>query len=283
MILRQGQVHTADGVQRFIDNVDQRAHNIAQHVEYRLDAGYTSGKIMDGLSVRSRRFVGRLKSNAKLDKLAAEHLKRPSGRPPTQGYEKVVELGGHRADSWAFAQRLILVVVDKPDIETGQLNLLPRYFFLVTNWSKEARTGQQLLAHYRRRGTFEDRLGEFNNAIGVHLSSPGFKENEVTMLMAMLAFNLTSICRNELEDEFGSGWDLQRFQAFVLMVAGQWIRHSRRLVLRIAESAEPLWSALANRIAAWSLPDSASSGTPPVRTGLRPPPPHSHLSEVLRC
>lgn len=283
VILRQGQVHTADGVQRFIDNVDQRAHNIAQHVEYRLDAGYTSGEIMDGLSVRSRRFVGRLKSNAKLDKLAAEHLIRPPGRPPTEGYEKVVELGGYRADSWAFAQRLILVVVDKPDIETGQLNLLPRYFFLVTNWSEQARTGEQLLAHYRRRGTFEDRLGEFNNAIGVHLSSPGFKENEVTMLMAMLAFNLTSICRNELEDEFESGWDLQRFQAFVLMVAGRWIRHSRRLVLRIAESAEPLWSALANRIAAWSLPESPSSGTPRVRTGFRPPPPHSHLSEVLRC
>ncbi len=84
--------------------------------------------------------------------------------------------------------------------------------------------------HYRKRGTFEDRLGEFQESIGVHLSSQGFKQNEATMLLALLAFNLNTICRNELEDSTGGGWDMRRFTRSVLRVGG-------RMVLRIAESA----------------------------------------------
>ena len=80
---------------------------------------------------------------------------------------------------------------------TGQLDLIPRYFFLVTNWPESSRSGDFLLEHYRRRGTFEDRLGEFNGAIGPHLSSQNFKENEATMLLGLLAFNLNTVCRNE--------------------------------------------------------------------------------------
>jgi hypothetical protein len=277
--LRQGQVHTANGMKRFVDKTDEKAHTIAQHVDYRLDAGYTIGGVMDALSAKNRRFVGRLKTNAKLDALAAEHIVRPAGRPPTGGYEYTIELGPYQVDTWQHAQRLILVVVDKPDAVTGQLNLMPRFFFLVTNWPEASRSADELLAHYRKRGTFEDRLGEFNETIGVHLSSQGFKENEATMLLALLAFNLNSICRNELEDSVGGCWDLQRFVLFVLKVGGEMVKHSRRLVLRIAESAQPLWSRLISRLERWK---TSSSPTPKGR-GFVPPPDHAHLSEVLRC
>ncbi len=43
-----------------------------------------------------------------------------------------------RSSNWGCinlaGERLILVVVDEPPPQTGQLNLLQRYFFLVTNW-----------------------------------------------------------------------------------------------------------------------------------------------------
>ncbi len=117
---------------------------------------------------------------------------------------------------------------------------MPRWFFWVTNWTEESRSADALLTHYRKRGTFEDRLGEFNESIGVHLSSQGCKENEATMLLALLAFNLNTICRNELEDAAGGAWDMRRFVEFVLKVGGRMVKHSRRLVLRIAQSAEPL-------------------------------------------
>jgi hypothetical protein len=277
--LRQGQVHTANGMKRFVDKVDTKAHDIAVHVDYRLDAGYTIGSVMDALTEKNRRFVGRLKTNARLDALAAEYLTRPVGRPPAGGYESVIELGAYEVDSWQHTQRLILVIVDKPDPVSGQLNLLPRYFFLVTNWPEESRSGEALLDHYRLRGTFEDRLGEFNAAIGAHLSSRDFKENEATMLLALLAFNLNTVCRNELEDSVGGCWDLTRFQLFVLKVGAEIIKHSRRLILRIAESAEPLWSRLTKRMERWQDGDDSRT-KPPI--GFMPPPSHAHLSEVLR-
>lgn len=277
-VLRQGQVHTAKGMKRFVDKTDQKARQIAQHIDYRLDAGYTIPAVMDALTSRSRRFTGRLKTNPKLDVLAAEHIVRPPGRPPAGGYEYTVELGSYQIDSWEYAQRLILIVVDQPDSKTGQLNLMPRWFFLVTNWPEASRSADELLAHYRKRGTFEDRLGEFNESIGVHLSSQGFKENEATMLLALLAFNLNTICRNELEDSVGGGWDMQRFILFVLKVGGEMIKHSRRLMLRIAESAEPLWSRLIRRLEGWQSRESVASKA----LGFMPPPGHAHLSEVLR-
>jgi hypothetical protein len=279
--LRQGQVHTADGARRFIANVAEKARKIAQHIDFRIDAGYTIGSVMDDMTNHSLRFVGRLKGNPRLDRLAAEHVYRPAGRPPAGGYEYTVELGSYQADSWEHSQRLILVVVDKPDPRTGQLNLMPRYFFLVTNWRENQRTAEELLAHYRPRGTFEDRLGEFNAAIGPHLSSQSFKANEATMLLSLLSFNLSSICRIELEDEVGGCWDLTRFQLFVLKVSGEIIKHSRRAILRIAESAEPLWSRLIGRIKAWRLPESFVQPTA-KRRKWTPPPSHAHLSEVLR-
>ncbi|WZU43290.1 transposase [Stieleria varia] len=85
--LRQGQVHTANGVNRFINTVQKQASKLAVNVDYPMDAGYTIPSVMDCMTDRNLRFVGRLKGNSKLDALAAEHVYRPAGRPPEGGYE----------------------------------------------------------------------------------------------------------------------------------------------------------------------------------------------------
>ena len=84
----------------------------------------------------------------------------PSVKPLPFAAVNGYELGSHKAEDWTYPQRLVLVVVDKPDPKTGQLELFPRYFFLLTTWTKEEKDGDELLAHYRRRGTFEDRFSE---------------------------------------------------------------------------------------------------------------------------
>ena len=280
-ILRQGQVHTAKGMVRFLDHTHQQAMRMARHVDYRLDAGYTIGAVLDRMTEMNRRFVGRLKSNAVLDRMAEPHLKRPPGRPPAEGYQKIVELGKYQAQDWQYAQRVVLVVIDEPDAETGQLALFPRFFFLVTNWREQQRSASELLEHYRRRGTFEDRLGEFNQTIGAHLSSPNFKENEATFFLALLAYNLTSICRNELEDAVGGCWDLRRFQQFVFRVGGLCVKKSGRLIMRIAQSAQSLWRQLASCLQAWALPAELARRLN-RQVGFTPPPPHAHLQAVLR-
>ena len=281
-MLRQGQVHTAQGTRRFMRRVIEQARQLARSFDLRLDAGYTLGEVMDDLSDQQVRFCGRLKKNAVLDRLAEPHLFRPPGRPPAEGYEKVIELGQHRAAGWKHAQRLILVVVDKPDPSSGQLNLLPHYFFLVTNWPKTLRGGEELLAHYRQRGTFEDRLGEFNEVIGPHLSSREFVENEVTMLLALLAFNVTSILRNEFEDAVGGCWDLHRFQQSVLRAGGRVVKHARRLWLHVEESVGPFWQVMTRRIAQLRLSPRWTKPKGARHRDYIPPPAHAHLALVLR-
>ena len=282
-ILRQGSVHTAKGANRFVRTVIAKAKQMAYVTDFRMDAGYTVGNVMDAMSDRNLKFTGRIKTNAKLDALAAPHVYRPAGRPPAGGYEYLIELGMYQADSWKHAHRLILVVVDRPDPATGQLDLMPHYFFLITNWDEDSRTAEQLLEHYRARGTFEDRLGEFKQAIGVHLSSQTFAENECTMLMALLAFNLASIVRNEHEDVHGSCMDLGRFQSQVLKAGAVVIKHSRRLIVRVARSVQDFWGRLCGRFQGWKLPARLEVNVGPNRRALRPPPAHSHLVEVLRA
>jgi len=124
-ILRKGNTHTAEGILRFLNRVLEIAPRLAYVVDLRLDAGFTSGKVLDYLTRRNVRFLGRLKRNPVLEAMAAAHLTRPPGRPPSEGYEKIVELGLYQAESWKYPQRVILVVHDFPDPATGQLFLEP--------------------------------------------------------------------------------------------------------------------------------------------------------------
>ena len=280
-VLRAGNVHTASGAVRFIREAVKRSGALARSIDVRLDAGYTAGSVLDPLTDDGIRFVGRLKTNEVLEKKAQPYLRRPVGRPPTEGYEKVIELGEHRAESWHHAQRLILVVVDRPDPKTGQLEFFPRHFFLVTNWKPRERTAAELLAHYRRRGTFEDRLGELSQSISPRMSSPRFVENEVNLLLSLLSHNLLSILRGELEEETGSGWDVARVQRSVLKTAVRVTKASRRLVVDVALAAVDLWSYLLERMQRWRLPARCRPKRPRKRQWM-PPPRHAFLEAVLR-
>jgi hypothetical protein len=281
-VLRQGQVHTAQGMKRFTQSVVEYSRQMARSFDLRLDAGYTIGAVMDDLSEKRVRFCGRIKKNSVIVRLAEPHISRPPGRPPLEGYEKVIELGRYQAERWEHSQRLILVVVDKPDSRTGQLDLMPRYFFLITNWTRAQKGGEEVLAHYRKRGTFEDRLSEFNEVIGPHLSSPDFVENEVTMLLALLAFNLTTMLRNEFEDAMGGQWDLHRFQQSVLRTGGLIVKHARRLKLQIEQSVGSFWDVMAKRISKLRLSSLWVQPKGARHRDYIPPPSHSHLSLVLR-
>jgi hypothetical protein len=281
-VLRAGNVHTASGAVRFIRQAVKRALPLALSIDVRLDAGYTSAEVLDALTDDGIRFIGRLKANKVLDRKARPYLSRPVGRPPKEGYEKIVDLGEHRAESWRHAQRLLLVVVDKPDPKTGQLEFLPRHFFLVTNWTREERSAYDLLCHYRRRGTFEDRLGELSEAISPRLSSPRFVENEVNFLLSLLGHNLLAILRGELEQESGNGWDVARVQRTVLKTAVRVTKASRRLIIDVTLAAVGLWDRLLRRMQRWRLPPRLSGSRYAHRRNWVPPPAHAFLNPVLK-
>ena len=281
-ILRAGNAASAQGMIRFVDKALEKSQGLGVVLDVRLDAGLTHGRVLDHLTERKTRFVGRLKSNPVLDRLAEPYLGRPVGRPPREGYETIVELGPYQAESWRHAQRLILVVVDQPDPRSGQLNLLPRHFFIVTGWKAEEKDMESVVEHYRRRGTFEDRIGEFNATVHPQLSSPRFAENEALLLLSLLSFNLSSMLRNELEAAVGGCWDLGRFQQTVLRAAGRVVRGGRRLWLDLEAAFTPLWEKVLACLQAWRLPQRWKTPQGPSRRVWVPPPSHAHLHLTLR-
>jgi len=282
-ILRQGQVHTAHGVKRFLQEVVRKARGLGHLLDFRIDAGYTDGATLDFLTDEKLRFLGRLKSNPVLERLAEPHLARPVGRPPKGGYEDVIELGLHRAESWKHPQRLLLVIVDRPDPITGQLNLLPDYFFLVAGWKREELDGPAALEHYRQRGTFEDRLGEFQQAIRPRLSHGDFDANEALLRLSLLAFNLASMLRIEYEAATGCGCDLGRFQRNLLKAGGRVVKGARRLLLCVAQVVAPFWELLVACLHRWKLPTRFPQPRGPRPRDWLPPPRHAFLYEVRRC
>jgi hypothetical protein len=294
-ILRRGNSGSAEGAVRFVRTALRQSRPLAAHLDVRIDAGLVNGRVLDAIDDEGARFVGRIRNNAVLDALAAAHLQRPPGRPLKDGDEFAVELGAYQAGEWTRPYRVVLVVIDLPDPQTGLRELFPHYFFLVTNWRAKQRSGWELVEHYRKRGTFEDRLGEFNGAIGNGLSGGSFAANEVSLLLKLLAFNLMGMLRGELEDASGCGWDLKRVQQTVLKAGARIVEHGRRVLVDVARAAGVLWERLLARIERWWLPRRLPTGLRGALGTVRvwgrsrprprrwmPPPAHAHLCLVLR-
>ena len=280
--LRPGSVDSAKDALSFLSEAIAGVRPFANALDVRFDAAFAEGEILNMLTASGVGFVGRLRNNVVLDRLAEPQLVRPQGRPPKEGYQKIIDLIPYQAESWHYGYRVILVVIDEPDPKTGQLELFPRHFFLVTSWSPQERSAEEILAHYRRRGTFEDRIGEFRGAVLPNLPSPRFEENEVHLLVSLLAYNLASIIRGELEDTGPNGWDLGRVQKTVLKAGAQVLRSGRRLLIQLACAASMLWERVVRRISLWRLPETYERPPTPRRRHWRPPPRHAHLSLVLR-
>lgn len=280
--LRNGAAAPAEGAGLFLDEAIDKARLLAKIVAIRADAAFAGADILNQLDGMDTRFTIRLPENAVLERLAAPYLTRPPGRPPKEGYEFAVELAGYKNPRWNKEYRVVLVVVDKPG-KDGSLALFPHHFFIVTNWTKERFAAWELVTHYRQRGTFEDRLGEWN-ALGLNLSQDSFAKNEVTLLLSMLAFNLLEILRTEMErakdprenpphTQGESGWDMARFQNIMLKVGGKLSRGGRRLWMDIADGIAPLWQALLTRVGKLRRIRATS---PSVTAAFTPLPSHAH-------
>jgi len=279
--LRPGNSAGTTGCCEFAVEAIDKCRDLAKHLEVRLDAGLVSGEVLDAIDDQKVHFTARIKTNAVLDRKAAPYLKRDIGRPAKDGDQFVFELGDYQAENWSRAYRVVLVVVDMPDPVTGLRPLFPRYFFLITNWKNTSRSAWQLLEHYRKRGTYEDRYGEFNSVIGPNLSAESFRANEVILLLKLLAFNLVSVLRGEMEKASSNGWDAGRLQKTVLRTGGIIVRKSRRLLIDIAKANGALWQKLLCRIRRWKHWHDIEEYPMPRAKQWMLPPQHAHLCLVL--
>ena len=254
--LRPGNVHTANGGLAFVLPILRRAWRWAEQVWLRMDAGFPEPQLLDTLEEEGFLYVARLKTNARLERLAAPFLALP--RAPAAGEERVWthELL-YRAGSWSHPRRVVLVVVERGR-EQGELFL--DHFFLLSNASV-AITGGALLERYRQRGTAEKDFGDWSQALDVALSSAprpkahyrgreveapynepdSFAANEARLLLSLIAANLLHAGAELLARDEAGRMSRERFRQLLLKVTGRALlgSHSIRFVIDAARAT--LW------------------------------------------
>ncbi len=262
--LRDGNAHTAAGAADFLlPLLDEVEHKLCQVAAVRIDAGFPDEELLSALEKRGTPYVARLRNNAVLDRMAAPYLSRPPGRPPAEPRTWCYELD-YRAEPWSRQRRVVLVVMERSE------EFFLHHFWLVTSWTPEETSAHALLDLYRQRGTAEGHMGELMSVLDPALScSPrakshyrgrpletslvagdSFANNEVRLLLNVLAYNLVHAARVLMEKATGQGWGLARFREVILRVAGRVLVHGRRAVLVLGEGSAALWRTLWTRVRA---------------------------------
>jgi hypothetical protein len=258
---RKGSVSSAKGTNAFLTPIlDRLEGTIGQVLDVRFDAAFATPAVMDELDARSINFVGRLRSNSKLDELATPYLSRPVGRPPSHRREWYYDLS-YRAESWPEARRVVLVVVDEPERRfLGRVQL--ETYFLVTSHSRERMPAADLVAFYRQRGTFESQIGEFKQALKPRLSSPsGWRENAALLSLYAIAYQWLHIARtiSDTVERRPHRSSLQTFRRALLTVAVSITTTGRYLRIWLEANVFDPWS----RIATWLNRRAQQVRTPP--------------------
>lgn len=255
--LRPGNAHTADGGLEFVLPILRWLKSFVPRVWLRADAGFPAPSFLDTLEAEDVPYVCRLRSNRKLERLAAPHIRRPPGRPPAEGRTWFHELR-YKATSWSRARRVVLVVVERPG---EQQHLFLDSFFLLTSATIEEESAEALLERYRQRGTAEADFGDCHTAIPPTLSSAarpkshyrgrivrephpphdGFAVNEAELLLSLIAANFMAIGAELLRLDGKSRMSRERFRAFLLKTAARVLLGKRRVTVVISSARAHLW------------------------------------------
>lgn len=126
--------------------------------------GLSQRALPNQLEEGSYRYVARLSSNPRLERMAWPHVDRIADKAEPEDRTHTVEFS-YQAGPWSRPRRVVLVIEERP------MELLPHYFFLVTNAPQEEESGHDLVQRYRQRGATEKDYGEWTNALEVALSS----------------------------------------------------------------------------------------------------------------
>ena len=261
-MLRAGDVHTADGSLAFVLPIARRATCWARQVWIRMDAGFPEPELLRVLEAESFRYVARLRGNQVLERLAAPHIHRALKRAvPRTERTTLVELR-YQAGTWACSRRVVLVMIERP----GELFL--DHFFLLTNAPAAEIDGEALLARYRERGIAEKDLGEWKNALDVHLSSTprpkrhyreqaigtpqrapdSFGANEANLLLSLLSANLLHAAGALLTRASHRRRSREWFREHVLKGPCRVALGSRQITVIISASAAHFWTLLCTQL-----------------------------------
>jgi hypothetical protein len=250
-LLREGNVHSAKDWQTVLEPIVARYRGQGLDCYFRGDAAFANPDIYEYLEGEGFLYAIRLPANDTLNKMIEPLTVRPVGRPPEKPQVRYMDFE-YQAKSWNCPRRVIAKV------EWHRGELFPRIGFIVTNLSRSAK---RVVHFYNQRGTAEQWIKEGKNAIRwTRLSCHDFVDNEVRLLLFVLAYNLGNYLRQAVLPRSVSHWSLTTLREKLIKIGAKVVTHARRVIFQMAEVAVPreLFQSILKAIDRLRLPLSAS-------------------------
>ncbi|MGB8352738.1 MAG: IS1380 family transposase [Chthoniobacteraceae bacterium] len=230
VMLRQGNVHTAEDWRSLLEPVVARYHGLEIPFNFRADAGFANPEVYEFLEEEGYEYAIRLPANDVLLREIAPLLIRPVGRPSNAPHVRYMDFQ-YQAQSWNCARRIVAKV------EWHRGELFPRIGFLVTNLSRRAKA---VVRFYNQRGTAEQWIKEGKNAVRwTRLSCHDFVDNQVRLLLFVLAYNMGNFLRQTVLPRSVRHWSLTTLREKLIKIGAKVVRHSRQVIFQMAEVAVP--------------------------------------------
>ena len=229
-LLREGNVHSAKDWRAVLEPVVARYRDLGLPCYFRADAAFANPEIYEFMESEGYGYAIRLPSNDALLREIAPLLTRPVGRPPNAPVVRYAEFQ-YQAQSWNHARR----VVAKVEWHKGEL--FPRIGFIVTNLSRSAK---RVVRFYNQRGTAEQWIKEGKNAVRwTRLSCHDFVDNQVRLLLFVLAYNMGNFLRQMVLPKSVRHWTLTTLREKLIKIGAKVVRHARQVIFQMAEVAVP--------------------------------------------
>jgi hypothetical protein len=229
-LLREGNVHSAKDWKSVLDPIVDRYRNKGIAFRFRGDAAFANPDLYEYLERENFSYAIRLPANDTLMGNIESFLVRPVGRPAERPHVRYRDFD-YQAKSWNCPRRVIAKV------EWHKGELFPRVGFIVTNLNKPVKT---VVRFYNQRGTAEQWIKEGKNAVRwTRLSCHDFVDNEVRLMLFVLAYNLGNYLRQAVLPRSVSHWTLTTLREKLIKIGAKVVTHARRVIFQVAEVAVP--------------------------------------------
>lgn len=159
----------------------------------------------------------------------------------------------YKATSWAKSRRVIVIRKVQHICDDQHQMIFEddwEYEAIVTNLDWQP---IDIFHFYNQRACMENYIKEVKYGFSIHRIATGnFKANELDMLIKLFAYNLYERFKQDCCEPIHQGYTIARFRKEFFNCAGVLIRHSRQVILKLAETFANRysWERMATKIAA---------------------------------
>lgn len=230
--LRSGNQYTSKGVKKFIDPLFDHYSKALPHTDIlvRGDSGFATPEVYESCEANHSHYVirlNRLKNNRRLGLLAEQSILYGYNQNWEEREVQHFSLS-YQAQSWSKPRRICIRSVRKGG------ELLFNHTFIVTNLSENV-SPKTLFSLYSKRETMENYIKEAKAGFYFDKTdSPRFLENQVRMMISVLAYNLVNFLKTIGFEKVNQSMTIHSIRLRLLKVAGKLVQTGRRVYRKLS-------------------------------------------------